>query len=368
MALVPAAPALGQGWVQAYSYDFEAVQVGSFSGIDGWVSGWDEDPWTTSAYPGEVNPLTDEGGGQWSSSSATANHLVQNDQGSWANAAFEAQAAIYDNDTLGLVLRKSADATFYLFFMTTDLGPSLGGGGNGADLSGSFLYRVEGGIAELAAANENARYFQDQGGVDYQRLRIEALGDTVTAYYSDEDAGAWSAAEVVLEYTDPDPLPAGAFGFYAYEMGNYSGLMGFKDPVFELMDGDGDGWVDDEDCQPDDADSNPDADEDCDDGVDNDCDGDADGDDSDCGGDDDTGDDDTGDDDTGDDDDTAGDDDDDDTAGDDDDASDDDDDGEFVLVGGEDDCACRLDRTGAGPGTLAALALALLATIRRRHP
>ena len=71
MALVPAAPALGQGWVQAYSYDFEAVQVGSFSGIDGWVSGWDEDPWTTRACPG-CSAATQTGTGWWSTTSRGA--------------------------------------------------------------------------------------------------------------------------------------------------------------------------------------------------------------------------------------------------------------------------------------------------------
>jgi MYXO-CTERM domain-containing protein len=365
LALLLPTTARAQEWVEAYAYDFEAVQVGSFSGVDGWIAGWDQDPWTTNAYPGEVNPITDEGGGQWSASSATANHLVQTDAGSWADAAFEAQAAIYDNDTLGLVLRKSDDATFYLFFMTTDRAPALGGGGDAVSLSGSYLYRVEGGIAVLAAANENARYVQDQGQVDYQRLRIEAVGGAVTAYYSDQESGSWSVAEVVLEYTDDDPLPAGAFGLYSYEMGSNSALVGFRAPALQLLDEDGDGWVNDEDCQPDDAASNPDAAEDCDDGVDNDCDGAADGADTDCGGDDD---DDTADDDDDDDDDTAGDDDtggDDDTAGDDD---GDDDDNDFVLVGGENGCACGLDRGPGGKNAAMAAGLALLALTRRRRP
>ncbi|MDP7111946.1 MAG: hypothetical protein QGH45_08275, partial [Myxococcota bacterium] len=259
LALAIPSTAAAQEWVETYSYDFGSVQVDSFSGVDGWIAGWDEDPWTTNAYPEEVNPITDEGGGHWSESSATANHLIQTDAGSWADAAFEAQVAIYDNDTLGLVLRKSDDATFYLFFMTTDWAPALGGGGDAVALYGSYLYRVESGIAELAAANEHAPYVQDQGQVDYQRLRLEAVGGTVTAYYSDQQSGNWSVAEVVLEFTDDDPLPAGAFGLYAYEMGSYSALVGFRAPVLQLLDGDGDGWVNDEDCQPDDAASNPDA-------------------------------------------------------------------------------------------------------------
>ncbi len=354
--------ALAQGWVDEYSYDFSSVEVGEFSGTAGWATGWGDDPWTTSAYPGEVNPLTDEGGGQWSGSAPITNHLLQTDAGSWADAGFEAQAAIYDDDTLGLVLRRSAAATFYLFFMTTDLGPSDGAGGDGRYLVGSFLYRVEAGIAEQVAANTSATYFEDQGQVDYQRLRLEAVGGTVTAYYSDQESGAWSSDDVVLEFEDDDPLPAGTFGFYAYEMGSYSGLVGFKDPLLQLYDGDGDGWVNDLDCEPDDGDSHPEAAEDCGDGIDNDCDGDVDGDDTDCGGDDDTGDDDTGDDDTGDDD--TGDDD----TGDDDAAGDDDDDADegITLVGGDNDCVCRAadGRAGAVP-TLAALAL-LAWGVRRR--
>ena len=134
-----AAPATAQDWMEAYSYDFSSAVENDFSGTDGWVSGWDEDPWTTNAYPGEVNPRTDEGGGQWASSAAISNHLIQTSAGDWANAAVEVQAAIYDTDTLGVVLRKSGAANLYLFFMTTDYGPALGTGGSGRDLYGSFL-------------------------------------------------------------------------------------------------------------------------------------------------------------------------------------------------------------------------------------
>ena len=49
-----------------------------------------------------------------------------------------------------------------------------------------------------------------------------------------------------------------------------------------VQDGDGDGWLDGEDCDDGDADVHPEADEDCDDGVDNDCDGATDAEDVDC--------------------------------------------------------------------------------------
>jgi len=127
------------------------------------------------------------------------------------------------------------------------------------------------------------------------------------------------------------------------------------DGITDEVDADGDGFISEdclgEDCDDSDPDVNPDAVEDCEDGIDNDCDGDADGDDEeDCDevGDDDTGDDDTGDDDTGDDDT--------DSSGDDDTALDD-----------PTDCQCE-SRIARGPDAapLAALALGVLALLRRR--
>ncbi len=340
--LLTLAPASAQDWIHEWDFDFSVAPHANMSGNDGWISGCSDDHWDSQSFADarEVNPTTDEGGGLWASDDYISNHLCQEEEGPWGDLSFGAQILVMDDDALGMVIRKSGPATFYLFLMTEHLRPSMGEGGDGGQGSGAFLYRVEDGIADVPETNNNAHYRVDGGqNYGYQRIRLEMIGDTLTAYYSAQESGALDEGDIVLEYTDPDPLPAGHVGFYSYDMGGGDGGLGFRDPVVELADSDGDGVPNDEDCAIDDADSYPGADEDCDDGVDNDCDGDVDGDDADCNG--------------GDDDDSAG----------DDDVSGDDDGGPTIVGGG--DCDCRVAGSMNATGPLSALALALFLAVYR---
>ena len=52
-----------------------------------------------------------------------------------------------------------------------------------------------------------------------------------------------------------------------------AGLAGCPDEADYSFDFDGDGWDDEQDCEPEDPNVHPQATEDCADGVDNDCDG-----------------------------------------------------------------------------------------------
>ncbi len=343
LLVLPLAPAHADSWVDVYSYDFGATASDHFAGTDGWSAGFDEDDWATGWFPDEVNPRTDDGGGFWSDPDAIANHLTQEGAGPWADSALEVSAAIFDDDALGVIVRKSAHDTFYLFFMTLDLAPPHGSGGNSMTGAGSYLYRVEDGIAELAVANTDfsARFFVDDGNPpNLQRLRLEAVGDTLRAYYDDDLDGAWE--EPVLTFTDPAPLAAGHVAVYSYQMGEWEGLLGFVGPQVQAADSDEDGWINDEDCQPFDPAVNPDAAELCDDDLDNDCDGLIDASDPDCAG--------------GDDDDSAAGDDDDDSAN----------DGGFTLVQTVEECSCSASGRAA---TATWLGMVLLGTalVARRH-
>ena len=322
LVLLPV-PALAQDWIHEWDFDFSVDPHANLSGNDGWYSGCSNDNWDSRSFADarEVNPTTDEGGGLWASDDYISNHLVQEDAGPWHDLAFEAQMLIMDDDALGFVIRKSGPATFYLLLMTEHLRPSMGAGGDGGQGSGVFLYRVEDGIADVPETNSNVHFRVDGGGnFDYQRIRVEMIGDTLTAYYSDDESGTMDQGDIALEFTDPDPLPAGHVGFYSYDMGSGNGGLGFRDPVVELADSDGDGVANDED-------------------------GSVDGDDTDCDG--------------------TGDDDDDDSAGDDDIAGDDD--GPSIVGGG--DCNCRLGGASIPSAPLSALALSLLGLVfclRRR--
>jgi hypothetical protein len=332
LGLLLAAPAAAQDWIDEYEYDFAAHPAEDFSGTDGWVSGYNADRWTTAWFAdyGEVNPTTDDSGGQWSGNGAINNHLCQEDEGPWRNASVEAQFIAMDDDALGLVIRKSASATFYLFFMSNHSMPPAGSGGESVYEEGAFLYRVEDGYADQVATSNTS--YEVQGGNEwgYQRFRIEAVDDTITAYYADDESGPWTGGTEILSWTDPSPLPEGHVGLYSYNSGETNGNVGFRYPLVQLADSDSDGTPDDQEG---------------------------------------TGDDD--DDDTTDDDDDVS--DDDDATDDDDDATDDDDsaqagdDDDLVLIQNANDCGCRQATTaGTGSAVMGLLLMAGALVLRRR--
>jgi len=351
LPLIPAAGAAALDWLPEWDYDFAANQFQNVAGNDGWHGGWSGDDWTTAAYEGELNPRTDEGYGQWSQDSPTRNTITKEDVGPWGDLALETEVAVLDNDALGLVLRKSGDATFYLLLMTNEMMPSEGAGGKGGYGQGAYLYRVDGGQAQIVAENTGgAAHIRVDDGNNwaYQRLRVEIVGGAITAYYNDDAGQPLGGGDEILSWTDSTPLPKGHVGFYSFQMGEANAYMGFRAPFVELADSDEDGTPNDEEGDPGDDDTGDD------DGGDDDTAGDDDGGDDDTAGDDDGGDDDGGDDDGGDDD----------GEGDDDDDTEDPLDDGLSLAGGN--CECRLaSASGLGPAALLLLALAVF--LRRRR-
>ena len=334
------APGRADSWIEVYSYDFGSTDLEEFSGTDGWESGYSEDAWSTAWIPGEVNPRTDDEGGSWSDPDPISNHLTQAEDEPWIDVAIEVQVRIVDLDTIGVVVRKWDDDSFYLFFMTLESAPSWGSGGGSMEGTGAYLYRVRNGNATRVAANENPEAMFVPDADAYQRLRMEMVGDTLRAYYDTDLTGDWDPAAPLLSYTDDNPLSAGRIGLYAYNTGEGTlAEVGFRHPTVYLADSDDDGWANDRDCDPHHADVNPDATELCDDGIDNDCDGDVDAEDDDCGG-------------SDDDDDSGA-------------PADDDGDDEYVLLDTGSDCSCRQTGSSPGAGPVAVTALLLLLMRRR---
>jgi len=344
LGVLPAGGAAALDWLPEWSYDFAANQYQNLAGNDGWVGGWTQDDWTSAAYEGEANPRTDEGGGLWSQSSATRNTLSQEGVGPWFDVALETQVAVLDDDSLGLVLRKSADDTFYLLVMTNSMMPSEGSGGDGMYGQGAYLYRVDAGQAAIVAENTGAAAhirIDDGNNWGYQRIRLEIVGGQITAYYNEDGNANLGGGDEILGWTDPNPLPRGFVGFYAFQMGEGNALLGYREPLVELADSDEDGVANDHEDGPGDDDTGDDDTAGDDDGGDDD------------GADDDGGDDDGGDDDAGDDD-----------GGGDDDTEDDNQDDGLVLAGSN--CECRVAPAGsAGAVVLALLALGLVARRQR---
>ena len=270
--VLSAATASADTWIQTYTYDFGTTDLESFSGTDGWESGYDGDDWTTLGEGPEVHPRTDDEGGRWIDRDATSNHLTQILQGPFGESSVEAKVTIADDDAIGLLLRKSAHDTFYLFYMTRDAAPALGAGGESMTGNGAYIYRVRNGNAALRCSNEEPEARFSMASEIHQRLRFELVGDTLRAYYDTDTEGAWNPDDALLECTDADPLGPGQVALYAYNAGEASGQVGFADLTVHQWDTDDDGWGDDVDCAPDDNAVHPGADEICDDGVDNDCD------------------------------------------------------------------------------------------------
>ena len=268
-----ATTAQAQTWIYEWDYDFATSQVAQFDGTDDWNSGCSYDNWRSDVFPGEVSPRSDEYGGTWSSNNYIANHLTQEGQGPWSDVALTADFFAFDDDALGIIVRKSAHDTFYLFLMSRHLLPATGDGSSGYTYSaGAFLFRIESGYATLVASNTTNDAMYNTNSGNYQRVRLEAVGDEVTAYYDDNSYGAWTNSQVLLTYTDNNPLPQGYVGLYAFNMGEGGWDFGFADPEVELADSDDDGTVNDDDCGPYDDTIYPGAQELCD-GLDNDCDG-----------------------------------------------------------------------------------------------
>ncbi len=228
----PAAPVSAATW--SYGFDND---ISEFSGTDGWVSQYCTDPWST-ALNGGLTPKTDDGcnveqctpnnncgynwgywlqGGQCIQSDPLDNHITFGPK-TWEDYVFRADMRNDDDDTFGFVFRYQNSGQFYLFMLSRDIAP-LPNLGCGHDLYGAALYRIEDSDGTVLGTAENVVY--QPGHV--HKVQITVQGDHITVEFDTNHDGAFGADETIFDLDDPDALPSGQVGFFAWENGATGG-------------------------------------------------------------------------------------------------------------------------------------------------
>ena len=225
-------------------------------GTDGWVTGYPADGWYGgSASDGTTYavPLTDDGGGTFGAGAETpadnwfANRSVPVEDG-WVRA----YAVTYDDDTIGLVWNQTNARNYYALLLVGTRGYEADGGVGASPLTASdvgtssnvyaALVRVRyGGFEVLDVVEASYRAGQEirmAGGINDGRVFARV--------WNDADA-AWGDADIVLTATDSAPIPAGGYGFYAYEAGYDDFPTAFRAITAFQFDDDDDGIGDDDD-------------------------------------------------------------------------------------------------------------------------
>ena len=202
----------------------------SLDGYEGWTAGWSEDLW--EAKDGRARSSTDEGAEEegfpgYGGGTAADNWLIRGD--SIQQGATWIVFENHDDDAFGLVSNHSGDS-FYLVVAVQDDAPPPHWENVEEDML--LLYRVSEGVGEVLAE------FEWSIGGGAHKLEFEVDNEDLLIRF---DMSYESTA------TDPDPLPAGQSGFYAYNCGtNYSPCDGVSIGV-GYIDEDADGVADDSD-------------------------------------------------------------------------------------------------------------------------
>ena len=262
------------GWVSSYPNlaldtvfdDYPAT--GSFSGTDGWQTGYASDPWGISGF-GTVYATTDDRGSDYGSGSAIDNHLTYRDA-SYTDFEFDTGMWMEDDDTIGVVFRYQDPDNYYLFFLTKDTMPSTGAG-NTINGWGAYLYRVQGGSATLLDSDGGTSFAYDNWwGWYFHYLSIVVEGPFIEVWFDDDQDDAYQAGDLLFSVED-DGLSEGTVGFYCLNNGNGSELgCSFVYAGVYNADSDGDGVGDDVDNCPEDV--NPSQGDDDGDGFGDECD------------------------------------------------------------------------------------------------
>lgn len=265
-ALFLASTALAVDYLPSWSYDGFKDDA-SMVGKDGWVGGYREDRWVgwQGSTGNWVYPTTDDTDeGTWGDGGAHDNWLV-NDETLFADARMTTSYFSSDDDCAGLVLNHN-DGAYYLFAMVgyrASMGSNRTSKGDhpfGGD-SGFFsaIVKVKDGEATILAQVDESIVSQAYHGARFEHND----GRLVAQLWEEWNTEGEPYLEIVAQ--DPDPLPAGRVGFYAWNAGMDDGDSAwFTALQMDATDDDGDGVADDSDnCEqtsnPDQADSDGDG-------------------------------------------------------------------------------------------------------------
>ena len=250
-AILFAPSALAVDYIPAWAYS-DYPNQSEMAGYDGWVSGYRSDSWygllaDTGPW---LLPLTDDpdssNWGDWGDGGAHDNWLV-NQNHSFGDARLEGCIYNEDDDGMGVVINHSG-GSYYMFFVTGHVGYYSGRVSQGShpfgDREGFFsaIVKVTGNSATVLAEVDDSIY---QYG--YHAVRFEHDDGRLVAQLWDEREPSGSP-RIELVVDDPEPLPPGNVGFYAWNTGYADGNAAWFD-VFEVdqVDEDEDGRPDDDD-------------------------------------------------------------------------------------------------------------------------
>ena len=223
------------GWVPEFSEDWNASNVGSYSGTDGWVSGFSVDPWTTAGVGG-VRSLSDDNTGPFGGNSGADNHLIKTDL-VFTDLLVDARIRSNDDDTVGIVFRYQDDLNFYVAFVTNGARPDLPDG-YGEYAPGAAIYRVQAGSASQLFYSGAVSYVQGQ----FHDVRLVVYGSQFDYYVDLDQNGNFEGDELVASASDAT-FASGNMGLYSYTNGEPIGAD-FDDLVVSIWDGDDDGVAD----------------------------------------------------------------------------------------------------------------------------
>jgi hypothetical protein len=221
------------------------------AGTDGWVGGYDRDPWSGTRSGGYLIPITDDNvglSGSFGDGGPADDWLVRGP--AFRDGGVRADLGNSDDDAIGLVLSHDGASSFYLAFHTSDATPP---GMDGTDRSIVALLRIEDG--DVTVMGRTAQGISALPAESTQQLRLNRDGDHLYVYFG---------TALVLDAVDPSPLAPGLAGVWSYDCGADRDTC-FVDAVNAyLLDTDGDRVADDVDvCElvadPDQADRDRDG-------------------------------------------------------------------------------------------------------------
>jgi hypothetical protein len=217
--------------VSDFGHDTELV------GTNGWVAGYDEEPW--GAWDGYAYVFTDHsvdsGEAAFGRGTAVDNWLVRgeavNDGSTYITFFNE------DDDTAGLVFKHSTAKSFYLLVHYDESAPYPLESRIGPNLA---LLRVDFGQGQVLAQVAKSSFAFDQNS-DWAKMQVDYNDGAIRVL--------WNGQEV-MDVVDPDPLPPGQSGLYAYNNGywdNQGDTALFLNISVSYQDDDNDGVPDDTD-------------------------------------------------------------------------------------------------------------------------
>ena len=159
-----------QDYIEDWSYtDFPHEQ--SVAGHDGWVSGYEDNPWYgyTDEDFSRVYSTTDEGSGEFGSGDSVDGWLVYQDR-AWEDGLLVVPFYTEDNDGLGIIFRFQDALNYYLLLQSNDSTP-VGDGG-------TLLIRLEDGVPQILDSVD-ASYSEDT----WQVLGLQVNDNAVHAFF-----------------------------------------------------------------------------------------------------------------------------------------------------------------------------------------